>query len=333
MENICGIIKRSILIVDKYKIFNFMRLKTILITGNGQLGAAYREYFLARGVLVTNTNSEIDIRNEATMKRVVADVNPDLIIHTAAKTNIDWCEQNKMECFEINTLGADVIGKICQEKNIYLTHISSGCILESKSAEDIQDETVIPSPLCFYSWTKVWAEELLLHRTRRHGLKVLVLRPRQLLSAKVDPRNALTKMLTYTKFIDTPNSCTVVEDLMEVTVGMIEKDLTGVYNVCNPGVTTPYEIAIYLKEIVRPEMEFVKINKAELNKMTLAERVDAVLDTAKLQAAGFHLKEIHERMREIMVELKKNLNSNQAMEMLKKTEEETKKKLNLVSNP
>ena len=137
-------------------------------------------------------------------------------------------------------------------------------------------------------------------------------------------------MLTYAKFVDTPNSCTVVEDLLDVTAEMIEKDLTGVYNVCNPGIATPYEIATYLKEIVKPEMEFVKISKAELNKMTLAERVDAVLNTKKLEAAGFHLKEIHERLREVMTELKNNLASNQAEEIMKKTIEETAKKLSLV---
>src|SRR3989338_8277772 len=196
----------------------------LLITGNGQLGRFYREYFSGKGHAVVNTDSKTDVRDEAAMRKVFDDTKPELVIHTAAKTNIDWCEQHKTECFEINTLGSDIVGKLCQEKNIYLLHISSGCVLESKSATDAQTEEVTPSPLCFYSWTKVWAEEMLSHRQRKHGLKVLLLRPRQLLSAKVDPRNALTKMLTYTKFIDTPNSCTVVEDLMEVTDELLSRD-------------------------------------------------------------------------------------------------------------
>ncbi len=224
-----------------------------------------------------------------------------------------------------------MVGKICQERKIYLLHISSGCVLESKSADDAQTEFVVPSPLCFYSWTKVWAEEMLSHRQRKHGLKVLLLRPRQLLSAKIDPRNALTKMLTYTKFIDTPNSCTVVEDLMEVTKQLLERDEVGVFNVVNPGVTTPYEIAVALKEIVKPEMEFVKISKAELNKMTLAERVDAVLDTKKLNDLGIHLKEIHARMRVIMRELKVNMTSAGAEKAMEKTSQETEEKLGLVN--
>ncbi len=304
----------------------------IFITGKGQLGTFYKDYFEGRGMTVVAFGSDLDVRDEQAVRNKITEFNPDLVIHTAAKTNIDWCEQNKLAAFDINTLGADVVGKICQELNIYLLHISSGCVLESKSADDAQTEFVVPSPLCFYSWTKVWAEEMLSHRQRKHGLKVLLLRPRQLLSAKVDPRNALTKMLTYTKFIDTPNSCTVVEDLMEVTNQLITRDEVGVFNVVNPGVTTPYEIAVALKEIVKPEMEFVKISKAELNKMTLAERVDAVLDTKKLNGLGIQLKEIHVRMKEIMHDLKKNMAGAGAIKAMEKTTKETEEKLGLVKN-
>lgn len=296
------------------------------------MGIFYRDYFSAQGAKVLNTDSQTDIRDASAMRKIIETFQPDVVIHTAAKTNIDWAEQNTTECFEINTLGTDVVGKICQELKIFMVHISSGCVLESISATDAQTEAVLPSPLCFYSWTKVWAEEMLQHRASRMGLKVLILRPRQLLSAKVDPRNALTKMLTYNTFINTPNSCTVVEDLMRVTDEMLRKDLTGVYNVVNPGVTTPFEIATTLKEIVKPEMEFVEIGKAELNAMTLAERVDAVLDGTKLKKAGIELPEIHVRMREIMRELKHNMENPDSQAALQKTADETKAKLNLVGD-
>lgn len=309
---------------------NTMNPTRILITGNGQLGTYYRDYYQSKGATVLNTDSKTDIRDEAGMRQIMQEFKPDLVLHTAAKTNIDWAEQHKNECFEINTLGSDVIGKLCQEFGVYLVFLSSGCVLESTSAADAQSETVVPSPLCFYSWTKVWAEEMLMHRARRNGLKLLVLRPRQLLSAKVDPRNALTKMLTYTKFIDTPNSCTVVEDLMMVTDVLVGQDQVGVFNVVNPGVTTPLEIATLLKEIIKPDMDFVKISKAELNAATLAERVDAVLDGSKIKNVGIELKEIHERMREVMVELKRNLAAPEAQAMMEKTAAETKIKLGLV---
>lgn len=308
-----------------------MQPNKILITGEGQLGSFYRDYFQEKGVDVVNTDSSIDIRNQEKIREKIEQEDPDLLIHTAAKTDIDWCEQNRTKCFEVNTLGADNVGEICEDNDIYMVHLSSGCVLESKTEDDIKDEQAQPNPLCFYSWTKLWAEEMLEFRARNNDLDLLILRPRQLMSAKVSPRNALTKMLTYDKFIDTPNSCTVVEDLMEVTNEMIEKDLTGKYHIANPGVTTPHEIAQNLDEIIGLDSdEFEKITKEELNDMTLAERVDAVLDISKMESEGIELKNIHDRMREVMRQLKENMETKQAQEAINQTQQDTEEKLNLV---
>ena len=66
--------------------------------------------------------------------------------------------------------------------------------------------------------------------------------------------------------------------------------------------------------------------------MTLAERVDAVLDCTKMNNEGIVLKEIHERMREIMLELKNNLTAESAATAMEKTKQETKNKLELVNH-
>ncbi len=300
----------------------------VLIFGRGQLGSFYREHFASKGVAVESP--EGDIRDEAFVSGAVSAVQPDLILNVAAKTNIDWCEMNRAEAFAINTLGADVIAKVAEERGIYLVHVSSGCVQESLTADVVHTEEDAPHPLCFYSWTKVWAENLLSERAARGSLKVLMLRPRQLLSSMVSPRNALVKMMTYSKFIDTPNSCTIVEDLMDVTARLVEKDATGLFNVVNPGVTSPLRIAGLLKTHLKPEMTLTEISKEELNRMTLAKRIDCVLSTAKLEREGIILKPIEERLVDILGDLKHYLASGEADATLRKTEEETREKLALV---
>ncbi len=302
-------------------------MKTIVIFGRGQVGTFYKDYFGSRGFNIVQPT--VDIRDYEGVKKAVAEAGPEFVISTAGKTNIDWCEQNKLEAFDVNVLGADNIARVCQEQNVYLVHISSGCIQESKTADEVHQEEDLPNPTGYYGWTKVWAENLIMDRANRQGLKVLVLRPRQLVSAMVSPRNALTKMLTYSKFIDTANSCTVVEDLMYVTEELVKKGRTGVYNVANPGVTSPYRIALKLKELIKPGMAVEKISKEELNKMTLAIRIDTVLDTRKLQAEGIEPAPIEDRLVDIIKHLKHNLERQDAAEVLAKTEAETRVKLNL----
>lgn len=300
----------------------------VLIFGRGQLGTFYRDYFASKRCAVDAPAG--DIRDEAFVSGAVSASQPDLIVNAVAKTNIDWCEMNKLEAFHVNVLGADTIAKVAEERGIYLLHVSSGCVQESVTPDIIRTEDDAPHPLCYYSWTKVWAENLLSERAARGTLKALMLRPRQLLSSMVSPRNAFVKMLTYSKFIDTANSCTIVEDLMEVTWSLLEKDATGLYNVVNPGVTTPYRIAELLKAHVRPEMTFAKISKEELNRMTLAKRVDCVLSIGKLEKEGITLRPIEDRLLEVLAVLKANLASDEAAAALRKTEEETREKLTLV---
>lgn len=304
-----------------------MEPKRILIFGQGQVGTFYRDYFAAQGIEILAP--KVDVRDADAVLVAVQAASPDVIINATGKTDIDWCERNRLEAVDVNTLGADNIGAAARQANTYLVHVSSGCIQESLAADEVRSETDPPHPLCFYSWTKVWAENLLLERASREGLKVLILRPRQLLSSMPSPRNALVKMLTYVKFIDTPNSCTVVEDLMTVTGQLVKLDATGVYNVVNPGITTPYRIAELLKLHLRPEMRFVKISKAELNDMTFAKRIDAVLSTAKLNALGITLRPVEERLVEVIAALKKNLESAAGRVVLDQTSADTAAKLAL----
>lgn len=299
----------------------------VLIFGRGQLGQFFQEYFGAKGV-ATDTPA-LDIRDRAAVTAAIDAFHPDLVINTAAKTNIDWCEQNKLECFDINTFGAAAVAAACAEHGVYLVHLSSGCVQESKTKDEVWTEDDPVSPLCFYAWTKVWAENLVNDYAKRHGLKALILRPRQLLSGQVSTRNAVTKLLTYSRFIDTANSCTIVEDLMWATYELVERDAVGTFNIVNPGVITPYEIALMLQEIVKPDMECIKIAKDELNHMTLAKRVDAVLSAAKLDALGIALPEIHGRLREILAQFKTRLAEDDGRAILEKTEAETKHKLSL----
>lgn len=298
----------------------------ILVLGHGQFAEWYKVFLPTRGHEVT-VATETDIRKLDQVKAVIEAHKPEVIINTAAKTNLDWCEQNRLECFDTNVLGADTVGRAAQEAKLYLVHISTGCIQESKTADDTHKEDDPPTPTSFYSWSKYWADQMLMNRMNRNGLKLLILRPRQPVSGKASNRNTLVKMLTFNKFIDTPNSITIIEDFIDVTEKLISQNSTGLYNVANGGVTSPYKIAQLLKEYINPELQINLIQKSELNKMTLAERIDSVLDCSKLASVGIILKTAEERLREILPQLKSDLEAHP--EMVTKTKDETAAKLAL----
>lgn len=291
----------------------------ILIFGNGQLGNFYLRYFKSKNIPVSITS--VDITDIDQVREAIEDDKPTVVINTAAKTNLEWDAQNKLQAFNVNVLGADNIAQVCDKNSIYFVHISSGCILGSKDENDAKKEEDLPAPISYYSWTKVWAESLITFK-RSKDFKYLILRPRQPVSAQVNYKNMLLKLLTFTKFIDTPNSGTVIEDLMIWTDKLIAKRVVGVVHVANEGWTTPYEIGLLLKKHVLPSLPVNKIPKEELDKLTPEKRVDTVLNVDKLKGLVGEMKPYRERLEEIIIELGKNFKSADAAlikEQLEKT--------------
>lgn len=291
----------------------------ILIFGNGQIGNLYLHYFRKKKIAVKIAKADITEINQ--IKRAVRSFRPTVVINTAAKTNLEWCAQHKPEAFNVNVLGADNLARICDQKGIYFIHFSSGCIFQSKNRTDAKKETDKPQPAVFYSWTKVWAEDLIKF-DKSKNFKYLILRPRQPVSAQVSYKNMLVKALTWTKFIDTPNTGTVLEDLMDWTWQLLKKKPVGTLHVANQGFSTPYKIGLLLKKHVLPSLEIRKISKRELDRMMPNKRVDTVLNIDKLKGLGIKVRPYQERLEETIIQLAENFkkaSKKQIREQLDKT--------------
>lgn len=287
--------------------------KRILIFGRGQIANFYKEFYETQGS-ATLELADADITYLDEVREAVENFKPTVVINTAAKTNLEWCGNNRLEAFNVNVLGAGNIAKVCDELGVYFIHYSSGCIFSSTSGTDVKTEESVPNPSSYYGWTKVWSEEIVMFE-RSQNFKCLILRPRQPVSAKLNHKNMLTKMLTFSKFVDTPNSGTVIEDLMEWSDQLIDKQVTGVLHVANSGWTTPYNIGLMIKEYILPDLEPEKIEKAELDKMTPNTRVDTVLGIERLESLGVAVTPYEERLREIIKQLGENIKNTDKAEV------------------
>jgi dTDP-4-dehydrorhamnose reductase len=293
--------------------------KKILIFGDGQIGNFYLQYFTGKGI-EAKIAKDADIRKIEEVTKAVEEFQPSVVINVAAMTNLEWCGNNRLEAFDINVLGAATIAKVCDEKGLYFIHYSSGCIFSSVDGKDAKFEIDEPNPSSYYGWTKVWSEQMVMFE-RSKDFKSLILRPRQPVSAQVNHKNMLVKMLTFSKFIDTANSGTVIEDLMEWTDQLIDKQVTGVLHVANTGYTTPYTIGLMIKEFIMPGLEPEKISKAELDKMTPNTRVDTVLNVDKLTGMGIKVTPYEERLRKVVKQLGENIKQMDKAELAEVLEE------------
>ena len=120
----------------------------ILYTGaNGLLGqkisAATPQYsnhaFLAtaRGEnrtknLGTASYVSMDITDRQGIENVLSEFRPDVIIHGAAMTHVDECEQHKELAYNLNVVGTQNIVDAAKELGVHVVHISTDFIFDGQ---------------------------------------------------------------------------------------------------------------------------------------------------------------------------------------------------------
>ncbi len=102
---------------------------------------------------------EFDIRNVNRLIELVEKYRPDAIINTAAMTNVDTCESERVLCEELNVGAVKNLISVCEKYDIHLVHVSTDFIFDGENGPYHEDAE--PNPLSYYGLTKLQAENLL----------------------------------------------------------------------------------------------------------------------------------------------------------------------------
>lgn len=155
-----------------------MRNKRVLITGSrGLLGSTLKIILENAGYHVLEF--EGDIRDRAIIKSYTQKkLNLDWIIHSAAMVDVDRCEKNQEECFEVNVDGTRIIRDLAVSLTVPLLYISTSSVFSGK--EGNYKEGDVPYPTNFYNLTKLLGEHLVLEYDKGHvvRLNIIGLHPR-----------------------------------------------------------------------------------------------------------------------------------------------------------
>lgn len=246
-------------------------------------------------------NSYLDIEN------IISKYKPKVLINCIGKTgrpNIDWCESHKEETVFANTTVPILLAEACAKNSIHLIQIGSGCIFFSDSPSTVDykwKETDFANPKSFYSQTK-YACDIVLGNMKN----VTTLRIRMPISTKNNQRNLINKLRGYIQIIDIPNSMTFMDDLVRCVDWAINEKQYGIFHVTNPEPITAAQImSEYQKYDTNHKFEI--ISEFALDKLTIAKRSNCILDTSKLQNAGFKMTPSSEALSKCISEYVKNI--------------------------
>lgn len=113
---------------------------------------------------------------------------------------------------------------------------------------------------------------------------VCTLRVRMPISSDLsNPRNFITKISRYNKVVNIPNSMTVLDELLPISIEMAKRNLRGIWNFTNPGVVSHNEILEMYRDYIDPSFKWENFNLEEQAKVIVAPRSNNELDASKLK--------------------------------------------------
>lgn len=257
-------------------------MKTILVTGsNGLLGQKITEKVLAEGrvsLIATSKGpnrypvnegygyAEMDILNPGQVREVIERYQPDAIIHTAAMTNVDTCEEQKALAQQLNVEALQTLISLCEEKDIHLVHLSTDFVFDGLNGPYKEDDAV--SPVSYYGETKVAAEELLkssntnwavLRTILVYGITNDMSRSNIVLWAK----GALEKAYPIKVVNDQWRMPTLAEDLAEACLLAVEKEAQGIYHISGKDYMS-------IADLVRKVADYWSLDKSIITEISSA---------------------------------------------------------------
>lgn len=281
-----------------------------LLGGSGYVGGAYQQLLTEKGVPFRSiSRAELDYTNPETLTSALKADKPEFLINAAGytgKPNVDACEDHKAECLYGNAVLPGTVTAACAEAGVPWGQVSSGCIYTSSrpdgsgfNEDDPPNFDFRHNNCSWYSGCKALGEEVLTGHDN-----VYIWRLRIPFENRHNPRNYLSKMMTYPRLLDVRNSISQLHEFARATFACWEQRVPfGTYNVTNPGSVTTREVVELIGKhgLLDHEVAYFE-SEAVFNATVRAPRSSCVLDSSKLHGVGIQMTEVHEALERALTE-------------------------------
>jgi dTDP-4-dehydrorhamnose reductase len=212
------------------------------------------------------TYFELDITDQKQVTELIANRKPDVVINTAAMTNVDLCEDEKKDCDALNVDAVQYLADACEKIDAHLIQISTDFIFDGEDGPYSEEDE--PNPLSYYGLSKLKSEQLL----QAHSVKWTVLRTIIVFGVgeKLSKGNivlwakgALEKGDPLNIIDDQFRAPTLAEDLADICILAAKKKALGIFNASGKDIMSIYEI------VERVAMHY-GISTEHLNKISTA---------------------------------------------------------------
>ncbi len=271
-------------------------MKKILITGvSGFVGYSLYEllsknnfevfgFYNKTKIDLKNTFS-VDIKKRSDVIKILDEIKPDIIVHTAALTSTTYCEKNPEEAWLTNTLATKYFTEYSKGKNSYLIFISTDLVFDGlKGNYKEEDKT---NPVNVYGQTKKEAEELISQISPRFSiLRSSLIYGRSWCKTKGADEKIINYLLEGKKiklFVDEFRNFLFIEDMLKVLKYFCENEVEGLFHIGGPDKMSRYEFGEKIAEAFKLDKSLIEPASIKGYNSTPKRVPDGSLNSDKLK--------------------------------------------------
>lgn len=191
--------------------------------------------------------NHLDVTNKREVFEVIESVSPEIIIDAHVYKNMDLCETQAQEAWNVNVQGSKNIHMACNKIGAKYVYISTDSVFDGKKSFYVEEDST--SPLNVYGRNKEEVENILkvsnsnyiiirtssLYSNRSSGGKVSFI---QWLNEKIKIGGEI-KLIS-----DQYTMPTLVNDLANIILELCDIDAQGIFNIAGPDCVSKYEFAL-----------------------------------------------------------------------------------------
>lgn len=264
----------------------------VAVTGaSGILGTDIVQELKAQGWEVLGfTSQNIVLEDLADVRAHLTAFGPAVVIHAAAMTNVDLCEDDRDAAVKINVIGTHNMSLVAAELGAKMVYISS-CGVYGKGKTEPYTELDATHPLTYHHFTKLAGEA----RVTDHHHRYLILRTGWLFGGAVTQRKNFVEArrreaatATVLKSAgDKFGSPTYTVDLARQLVVLLKQDVYGLFNVVNTGRASRYDYVAEILKLLKLNTPLEKVDSnAFPRRATMPD--NEVLDNMYLRLRGLN---------------------------------------------
>ena len=234
----------------------------LLVTGaSGLLGTRICQLAAKQNYEVYSAHSEhipqfgipikLDITDGTALKQLFDKTKPDVIVHSAALTDVDKCEKEKDLAWKINVDSTSNIAQLCHKHDCFLVYVSTDYVFNGEKGN--YKETEQTAPINYYGLTKLKGEEEIKKSTAEYCIaRTSVIYGSIPAAGKINFALWLIEKLRKKEetrtVIDQWTSPTLNTNLAEMILETVEKRVTGTFHLAGATRLSRYEFAQKIAE-------------------------------------------------------------------------------------